>query len=572
MAARLAAALGIFIALWGALLRERAVQPPFAPPTPHTAGAPWIIDVVEGRATVDLDFSQFDCAKIIIGSLGEAERQFHITLETQPHGGTGTLPGLTLDAWQPRLHKVEQPAIAPAASGNSNSSPSLTSCDRTLTSCTGEDSSPQRSPGARRFYLYVGRGSLENRDAYIPVFGRLCAEGQWARVYIDEHAPSDAYPAELPATLVRLLDEQVIPRCRALLGLHQDIDGDGKLALLLTPLVGQLHGGTSAPHGFVRGDDFRFNLEAPFSNHADVIYLHPRLNSNAALQSLLAHEYSHAVCFSQRMPGVVAPAGLPDEEDWLNEAIAHVVEMLDGGDDWNLAERIEVFLKNSHAAPLVVRDYYRAGLWRDPGCRGATYLFLQWCVDQYGPQLLRELARAPFQGRANLEWTTGRRFEELFRRWTVSLAGHSPSSITRGALPIEGAQRPRSRGGLTIVGPSWNVDESPCTVELRGTAATCVTVHGPCAGGDDSGVHSAVHRGVRRLVLRGPAAARLQVTLIEGEKPPAANSIRGRPFPNSSLPSSLYRSARAAEEGYLHPSSRHGPRTWREPSKWDTSG
>src|SRR5204862_5877874 len=129
----------------------------------------------------------------------------------------------------------------------------------------------------RRFFLHVTDDVLEDQRGYVPVVGILAREGKQVRVYLDrEVSESDLAPG-LIGEVLRLLDDEIIPRSRELLGEHADVDGDGKLAVLVTPWLGKLCGGRTSLKGFVRANDFQAHVEVPFGNHADLLYLNSSL-------------------------------------------------------------------------------------------------------------------------------------------------------------------------------------------------------------------------------------------------------------------------------------------------------
>ncbi len=153
-----------------------------------------------------------------------------------------------------------------------------------------------------------------------------------------------------------------------------------------------------------------------------MMYLSARLKPGPHLRTILAHEYMHAVIFSQKTlrdrrdgePG-------REEEGWLDEAMAHVSEDMHGFSRSNIDYRFARFWRGPSCYQLVVDDYYAANLFRSHGNRGSTYLFLRWCADHYGPDLLPALLRSERQGTASLEAVTGAPFESLYRAWSVSL-------------------------------------------------------------------------------------------------------------------------------------------------------
>jgi hypothetical protein len=69
--------------------------------------------------------------------------------------------------------------------------------------------------------------------------------------------------------------------------------------------------------------------------------------------------------------------------------MAHLVEDQFGYSWSNLDYRIGGYLSAPERYPLVVPEYFHAGLWRTPGTRGACYLFLRWCRERHAGLLPR---------------------------------------------------------------------------------------------------------------------------------------------------------------------------------------
>jgi hypothetical protein len=153
-----------------------------------------------------------------------------------------------------------------------------------------------------------------------------------------------------------------------------------------------------------------------------MMYVSSALDSGPHLRTILAHEYTHAVIVSAK--SFSSPSGRTtgiEEEGWLDEALAHLVEDLHGFSRSNLDYRISAFLSQPECYRLVVEDYFSADLFRSHGNRGGTYLFLRYCADRFGPRLLPALIRSKRVGLANLEAATGCRFPDLYRDWSVAL-------------------------------------------------------------------------------------------------------------------------------------------------------
>ncbi len=346
----------------------------------------------------------------------------------------------------------------------------------------------------REFWLHGTDGSLDDENQYVRVQAVPSAEGALVRVYRDVSVSPDGGFRRTVAEIVRLMDEEIIPQTAQSLGRFRDVDGDGKIAVLLTPWLDRLQGGRVSVKGFVRASDFRASIERPFGNRCDMLYLNAGLSPGPALEDLLRHEYTHAVCVSARVGG---DHWAPDEEDWLSEAIAHTSERSGS----NLDHRLSRFLNSPERFPLVVDNYYAAGLWRNHGCRGATFLFLRWCCDQFGEQLLERLIHGRGRGVANIEAATGYRFADLFRAWSVSLArAGEPDSGTIGEIDLHGRRK-----DWGLAGPRrfvWDADAGDQTYEIAGTAAAYVVLRAPRDGLK------------RHLCIRAMPRSGLQVTRV----------------------------------------------------------
>ena len=227
----------------------------------------------------------------------------------------------------------------------------------------------------------------------------------------------------------------------------------------------------------------------------------------------MAHEYMHAVVFSRKSHPGSGPACVPvEEEGWLDEALAHLAEDVHGFSPLEHRLPRESLPVQPERYQLVVDDYYAADLFRSHGHRGATYLFLRWCVSQYGPNLIPALVGSKLRGIANLEEATGCSFADLYRRWSVAVcqADHKHES----AAPAAPGQASGDRTNETRT----HVEEW----RLAGPRKSRLTSGGPAEKFRVAGTssHFAVVRsssaGNVEITVRGPTEALLQVTVIPG--------------------------------------------------------
>ena len=251
-----------------------------------------------------------------------------------------------------------------------------------------------------------------------------------------------------------------------------DIDRDGRFTILLTGKLSALQNGKVQIDGFVRGSDFFRDLPAPFSNHCDMLYLNANLKPGPHLRTVMAHEYTHAVAFCEH--ALTAYRDGPtnqDEESWLNEGVAHLVENPAVNGWSNLDRRISAYLASPERFPLVVADYFSSGLWRNPGTRGATFLFLRSCQSHSDNDLTRRLIQSPLRGIANLETATQKPFTEVFRQAAVDLL-----------LPSNFGYLDKEHKGPFLCGPRYldvALDQGHAEQNLAGTAIAFFALHTP---------------------------------------------------------------------------------------------
>ena len=325
---------------------------------------------------------------------------------------------------------------------------------------TQKPRAPQKT--TREFYLHVTDGELNDPQQYARMTAQCVAEGDRVRVFVDQQLGANGIRESQIMDLIDLLESDVLPRVETQFGQILDVDHDGRFAIVISPWLGKLQGGSVSINGMVRSSDFQRDVAQPLGNQCDMLMLNSSLPGGAALRDLLSHEVAHAACISQRMQH--SKMNPRDEQDWVNEGLAHLAEPT----STNSSERIATFLNDPSQHPLVISDYYRAGLWRDPGCRGATVLFSKWCVERHGQELCRRLAQSSESGCRSFEQATAERFEDLFRQWSVSLVdeNHSQSDDLTGQANVLQAAKVRRRHPA--------VGHSEVAITIRGTAFTII--------------------------------------------------------------------------------------------------
>jgi hypothetical protein len=442
-----------------------------------TVGRPVPIAVAGGKVQFEVPTPPDSSAMIIVSSLAKGAGPFPIRLGAEAARSVSP-PPLASDGpsrTPELLGPVEEPPPPPALA---------------------------LPPSQRIFFLMVRDGDVASASNYLPVRGLLRAVGQRVQVYVDSR-DSGWVRDDLVRDVVSSFDEKIFPMAAGKIGVARDVDGDGRFTVLVTGWLARLGGGKLAVDGFVRGADLDPDLAAPFGNRCDMMYLNARVAPGPHLRTVLAHEYTHAVTATQKTFG--GPDGGrwgPEEEGWLDEAMAHLAEDLHGFSRSNIDYRVSAFLSCPERYRLLVDDYYTSDLFRSHGNRGSTYLFLRWCADRFGDDLLGTLVRSPRRGVANLEAATGTPFAALYRQWSVALA-------LNGLLPADEAGY-RSLAlcgeleGWPLAGPRMGQlrPGGPDDVwSATGTSSHFVRV-------------TAAPTGAARITIAGPAEADLQVTVV----------------------------------------------------------
>lgn len=423
------------------------------------ADCPYDVPFEHRQATADIYLTAGVPIQLIVSNLNSNSSAARLQGVASPLSTPPQFPPRRLAAWRSDERRPQRsPALRRAPTSNSGARIHLA------------------SPAKRDFWLHVTDTALENPEAYQRLRSQLVAVRPTVEVYADSSLIQDS---EISASLRKQasdvadqLQHDILPKILNLVGPLADPDRNGRLTVLMTPWLSRLRGGTVQVRGFVRSSDLRRDIAPPFSNRADLLYLNSELPTGTALRTLLLHEVTHAALSSQSLinHSTVPRASRPEWDDWLNEGVAHLVERAGGGDWSNLDYRLARYWQRPESAPLVVRDYYRSQRWRDHGCRGATFLFLQWCQQEAAKQGVTEFIPALLATRASgtraVEQVCETSFAELYRQWTISqLKCADPASL--GRTLTSGPRRHR-----------WHLNEIRTnSFQVLGTATQYVELH-----------------------------------------------------------------------------------------------
>jgi len=264
---------------------------------------------------------------------------------------------------------------------------------------------PQR--GARESFCVV-RGLDFSR--HVRKAATLAGSTAHAEIYLDDDDLGEYEGPDVQA-LASAFESRVWPAIVAAFGPLGDVDGNGKLLVLLTHELGKhLNGGWLIGYfgntDLVRGRDDSADCSDGGSNHGEIVYLNDlrdgQANGYAAKDLLatvypgtLAHELQHLLNFEHRC---VERACDGPEEVWINEALSKVAEDL-AGFGWNSpGGRAEgtAYLRRAGGA---LRGYDGRSLtqWEgDPiGNYQGVHSFLRLFTDRMGSDLVARIAFGP---------------------------------------------------------------------------------------------------------------------------------------------------------------------------------
>ncbi len=277
-------------------------------------------------------------------------------------------------------------------------------------------------------------GSILDPDNFTTVTANLKFDGTHTLLYVDAETPQSCLSDADAALLGAAYDVNIYPTDRSAFGSESDINGDGKVTILLTPVVNRMtpEGEATGPQGFIAGFFLATDLlpglvDSRVTNAREIFYAmvpdpstpplfgntFPKDGTIDVIRGVLAHEFLHMILYNYRAliygEGVYADYL---EELWINEGLAHIAEDLNGFDGSNI-RRANLFLANPGAVTLI----YGGDLLEE---RGAEFLFLRHLGDRYGESVYKNLVQSRKSGTANVEAATGAYFNELFADWAAA--------------------------------------------------------------------------------------------------------------------------------------------------------
>ena len=294
----------------------------------------------------------------------------------------------------------------------------------------------------RTFTVCDNRADCSLASDFKKVGARALAVGAHVAIYVDTLAPSNGLDSADIDTLKQVFDGRLYPLATDTFGAVSDIDSNGVVIALMTPVVNSLVTKAECDSaGFIAGFFFPADLDqrAPAfqSNRAEVFYSvvadptgtlscpHSSAGVKRLLPSTFVHEFQHMINFAQH---VLFGNGTATEDGWLDEGLSKYAEELAArtylpGDTTTFRQYMDdndfydasQYLSTTGTSFLLIP--FDNGTLADVG---ASWLFVRYLMDQYPGGLAGRLVQTTLFGEANVTTQTGQNFSTLVARWALA--------------------------------------------------------------------------------------------------------------------------------------------------------
>ena len=302
--------------------------------------------------------------------------------------------------------------------------------------------------------------------AFKRVTARVRYVGDHIILYVDVDQPPGAFTDAELATFGNLFDRSLYDLDVRAFGSESDIDANGRVIFLLTPVVNALTSSSDcASAGFITGFHYGLDLlpSQTNSNRGEIFYAlvpdvggtrscaHAKADVERVVPATFVHEFQHMISFGQH----VLARGGAFEALWLNEGLSHIAEELAGKTyearfppPSGRTDPNQLF-PDSAQGYLTPNMRNAQSFLQRPGAssvtaitgggtlaeRGGAWLFLRWLGDQKGESIYGRLVQTSRTGVANVEDKAGETFAGLFGDFATAVYTDSLPGIVRSAIP-----------------------------------------------------------------------------------------------------------------------------------------
>ena len=309
---------------------------------------------------------------------------------------------------------------------------------------------------------------LSNFDG--TTFKRITARVRYVGAHIILYVDVDQPPGALTDADLRgfgdLFDRTLYDLDVRAFGGESDIDGNGRVIFVLTPVVNTLTKASDcAASGFITGFQYGLDLlpTQPNSNRGEIFYSlvpdvggtrsceHTKADVERLAPATFVHEFQHMISFGQH---VVARGGNL-EALWLNEGLSHIAEEL-AGKTYEARfppplgrTDVNQLFPDSAQGYLTPNMRNAQRFLETPGAtavtavagsgslaeRGGSWLFLRWLGDQKGESIYGRLVQTSRTGVGNIEDKSDETFAALFGDFATAVFTDSLPNVSRSLVP-----------------------------------------------------------------------------------------------------------------------------------------
>jgi hypothetical protein len=295
--------------------------------------------------------------------------------------------------------------------------------------------------GDRRTFPVCNTVTCSAVEDFDRVTGEVKFVGEHAIIYQDLDAPANGFADQDFAVLGTTFDQDLYEVNAQAFGAESDVDRNGRVVILMTPVVNGLTPVADCDIEIIVGFFFAIDIDPAFgnderSNKGEVFFSlvpdptgavtceHSVDRIRRLVPVTFVHEHQHMISYNQH---VLRRQG-NSEVLWLNEAMSHLAEELSGFHFLGLGD-------NDRFSRFVLGDLFNAFKYlKSPGAvftlpgegvgsleeRGAAWLFVRWLTDQFGEPVVRRLSESALTGAANVEAAAGEPIGPLFAQWFLA--------------------------------------------------------------------------------------------------------------------------------------------------------
>ncbi|MBI5489075.1 MAG: hypothetical protein HY905_17200 [Deltaproteobacteria bacterium] len=292
----------------------------------------------------------------------------------------------------------------------------------------------------------------------VTVDGECIAVGDDIAAWVDRTTTTPSWSDPDAATLAEVMagfDGTVLPREREYFGDEPDIDTDGVVNVLWSPIVYEL-GAMAYFYPCDLFDSGALPLGCPYSNEQEILYatppsmLDPRMARPSSILDTISHELQHLIYFHHK---VSLGGGRGDDNAYILEGWAEVGEDVSGyGRGIFFIQQAGLQDSDQYGAIEILRNGGGYDTARDGMLRGASYLFLRYLWDRAGGERVEtdgsitdlgsvawahETIDSALEGRANFADTVGAPIDDIVFDWYTALLLTGRTDGAGEPLPVE---------------------------------------------------------------------------------------------------------------------------------------